>query len=80
MPKGGLKRTPRGCRGPNEKETMNVFAKKECFREGARRCRDSKHRGERHWYRITGLNGWERAARGVPAWGLEWKQAKRADQ
>ncbi|MBC7327550.1 DUF5320 domain-containing protein [bacterium] len=26
-------------------------------------------RGWRHWWRLTGLPGWARAARGLPAWG-----------
>ena len=28
-------------------------------------------RGWRHWFHATGLPGWARAGRGVPAWGAE---------
>jgi hypothetical protein len=59
---------------------MNPSSQKELVREGVRQCRDTRHRGERHWYRITGLSGWERARRGMPAWSLEWTQKKQADQ
>lgn len=58
----------------------NSGSQEEPFGEGVRQCRDTKHRGERHWYRITGLRGWERAARGLPAWGLQWTGKKKADQ
>ena len=40
----------------------------------AYQCEDICHRGERHWYRITGLTGWQRAARGLPAWGRHWQK------
>jgi len=29
-------------------------------------------RGWRHWWRLTGMPGWLRAARGLPAWGSGW--------
>jgi hypothetical protein len=28
--------------------------------------------GWRNWYRATGMPGWARAARGMPAWGQPW--------
>lgn len=34
------------------------------------RCRDGRGRGRRHWLRITGWPGWQRAAKGLPAWGV----------
>ncbi len=51
---------------------MNALMKQNLLLKGERRCQDDKHRGERHWYRITGLRGWERAAKRLPAWGMQW--------